>query len=105
MQVVKAWIEEHFYSQRPGMRSPSWYHNRPSNKFYLTSVLSCAMISTIFDYDNTVRYLYQGQWKQDVEIADRDHLVRDRKMVIGLALKWFPQTTAARHNLGVHFIE
>lgn len=63
------------------------------------------MMATAFDYDNSVNYLSQGQWKQDVDVASRDRLVYNNKMIAGHALKWFPKTTPARHNLGVHFIE
>lgn len=62
------------------------------------------MMATVFN-DHPLNYLSQGQWKLDMDIAMQDRLVRNDKMIAGLALKWFQKTTPARHNLAVHFIE
>lgn len=90
--------------QRPAQLL-SRFPYRATNKFYLTDTLSCAMMATIFDYDKTMNFLNHGQWKEDADVANQDRLVRDHRVITGLALKWFPQTTATRHNLAVYFIQ
>lgn len=63
------------------------------------------MIATVLDYENAIRYIEQGQWKEDWDIALADGLVNNDKMTAGDALRWFPHLNPVRHNLGVYFIQ
>lgn len=63
------------------------------------------MLATAIDYMDTRRYLLNGKWFSDQEIASKEgFLQEDGRPIAGAVLTWFNRRTGARHNLGVYAV-
>ncbi|KAG8916691.1 hypothetical protein FRC01_002915 [Tulasnella sp. 417] len=71
----------------------------------LNNLLRTPMLATTIDYMDTRRYLLNGKWFMDKQLAFQEgFLQEDGRPIAGAALTWFNRRTGARHNLGVYTI-